>query len=253
MKNRRNYYRILHVQPDAPLEIIKTSYRTLLLKLRKHPDLGGSQWESTLLNEAKEVLLDPSKRAKYDRDFIKTFTRSGQTKSSDDFEHSYSSSPGMAGMSNGFSSGGVSHLCQFCNTLELHSVPLMPDTRCSSCRSPLYPTRKIKKSDVFQRGFQRIAKDFVITFYIEWPSLQVHHGQTAQLSPTGMQFYTDQYLQAGQIIKINSRFVEAVAKVVYCLYSCPAMDNPGTGNTIGVEFLAFISVMAPGTFVSQIT
>ena len=30
MQNRRNYYRILHVQQDAPVEIIKTSYRTLM-------------------------------------------------------------------------------------------------------------------------------------------------------------------------------------------------------------------------------
>jgi len=251
VKNRRNYYRILHVQPDAPLEIIKTSYRTLLLKLKKHPDLGGNHWESTLLNEAKEVLLDPSKRAKYDRDFIKTFTRSGQTKSSDDFENTHS--PGMAGMSNGFSGTGFSHLCQFCNTLERHSVPLMPDTRCSSCSSPLYPTHKINQSAVSQRAFQRITKDFHITYYTEWPSLQEYHGQTTQLSPTGMQFYADQYFQPGQIIKIYSRFVEAVVKVVYCFYSCPPSNNPSTGNIIGVEFLAFISLMSPGTFVSQTT
>ena len=45
MENRRNYYRILHVQPDAPTEIIKSSYRTLMQKLRMHPDLGGDQME----------------------------------------------------------------------------------------------------------------------------------------------------------------------------------------------------------------
>ena len=28
MRNRRNYYRLLQVQPDAPLEIIRASYRT---------------------------------------------------------------------------------------------------------------------------------------------------------------------------------------------------------------------------------
>jgi hypothetical protein len=39
-QNRRNYYRILHVQPDAPMEVIRASYRTLMQKLRFHPDLG---------------------------------------------------------------------------------------------------------------------------------------------------------------------------------------------------------------------
>ncbi|MCZ6804931.1 MAG: hypothetical protein O7D86_13665 [Proteobacteria bacterium] len=29
---RRNYYRILNVQPDAPLEIIKNNYRTTTSK-----------------------------------------------------------------------------------------------------------------------------------------------------------------------------------------------------------------------------
>ena len=37
MKNRRNYYRILHVQPEAPLEIIKASYRGLMTKLNVQP------------------------------------------------------------------------------------------------------------------------------------------------------------------------------------------------------------------------
>lgn len=39
--NRRNYYRILHVQPDAPLEIIRASYRAMMGPLKMHPDMGG--------------------------------------------------------------------------------------------------------------------------------------------------------------------------------------------------------------------
>lgn len=34
MMNRRNYYRILQVQPDAPPEIIRASYRTLMKELK---------------------------------------------------------------------------------------------------------------------------------------------------------------------------------------------------------------------------
>ena len=65
-KNRRNYYRILHVQPDAPVEIIKSSYRTLMQKLKAHPDLGGDEWNAALINEACAVIIDPEKRAAYD-------------------------------------------------------------------------------------------------------------------------------------------------------------------------------------------
>jgi len=251
VKNRRNYYRILHVQPDAPLEIIKSSYRALLLKLKKHPDLGGDHWESALLNEAKEVLIDPKKRSKYDRDFLQMHTRSSRSKSSCSLERIYP--PRSTAMSSVFSGGVFSRVCRFCNKLEQHSVPLVPDTRCSSCHSPLYRICKIKNSVLSKRAFHRIAKDFVITYYVEWPSLKEYHGQTSQLSPIGMQFCADQFLLPGKIIKINSQFVEAVAKVVYCFNSSLPMNNPSPGNIIGVEFLAFISLMAPGTFVSQVT
>ena len=54
MKNKRNYYRVLHVQPDAPKEIIRSSYRTMMQKLRMHPDLGGDDWNASLINEAYE-------------------------------------------------------------------------------------------------------------------------------------------------------------------------------------------------------
>lgn len=249
MKNRRNYYRILHVQPDAPLEIIKSSYRALLLKLKKHPDLGGNHWESALLNEAKDVLFDPRKRSKYDRNFLKTHTRKSQSDSTDSLKQIYP--PAITQTNNGYSRAVFSHACRFCNKLEQHSAPLTPDTRCSRCRSPLYPTRKIKKSEIAKRAYQRIAQEFVITYYTKWPSLHEYHGQTSQLSPTGMQFFTDQYLQSGQIIKIHSNCVEAVARVVYCCCNSSPVNTLHPKNITGVEFLAFISQMAPGTFVSQ--
>jgi curved DNA-binding protein CbpA len=41
MTNRRNHYRTLFVQPDASIEVIRANYRTLMRKLKLHPDLGG--------------------------------------------------------------------------------------------------------------------------------------------------------------------------------------------------------------------
>lgn len=63
MKNRRNYYRILHVQPDAPKEMIRSSYRTIMHKMRVHPDLGGDSEAAALVNEAYAVLSDERERA----------------------------------------------------------------------------------------------------------------------------------------------------------------------------------------------
>jgi len=70
---RRNYYRTLNVQPDASLEIIKNNYRTLLQKLRLHPDLGGKHWNASIINEAYNILRNPDKRAAYDKDLLKQY------------------------------------------------------------------------------------------------------------------------------------------------------------------------------------
>jgi curved DNA-binding protein CbpA len=70
---RRNYYRTLNVQPDASLEIIKNNYRTLLQKLRLHPDLGGKNWNASIINEAYNTLRNPTKRAAYDKELLKCY------------------------------------------------------------------------------------------------------------------------------------------------------------------------------------
>jgi curved DNA-binding protein CbpA len=73
MENRRNYYRILEVQPDAPLEVIRQNYMLLLHKLRRHPDLGGNHRDAALINLAFETLSDPQRRAAYDRELLKRY------------------------------------------------------------------------------------------------------------------------------------------------------------------------------------
>jgi len=72
-EERRNYYRILNVQPDAPLEIIKNNYRTLLQKLRLHPDLGGENWNASVINEAYNILRHPKKRVAYDKKLLEQY------------------------------------------------------------------------------------------------------------------------------------------------------------------------------------
>ncbi len=73
MQDRRNYYRVLQVQPDAPVEVIKTNYRTLLQKMRLHPDLGGDNRRASQINQAYQVLKDPLQRALYDKQLLKDF------------------------------------------------------------------------------------------------------------------------------------------------------------------------------------
>ena len=74
MENRRNYYRILQVQPDAPLEIIRASYRTMMRDLMQHPDFGGDHWNASIINEAYDVLSDNDKRAEYDKKYSRHYS-----------------------------------------------------------------------------------------------------------------------------------------------------------------------------------
>lgn len=70
MDDRRNYYRVLHLQPDAPIELVRVNYRTLIQKLRAHPDLGGENWSAAHLNAAYHTLSDAKRRAAYDRELL---------------------------------------------------------------------------------------------------------------------------------------------------------------------------------------
>jgi DnaJ-class molecular chaperone len=72
--NKRNYYRILYVQPDAPMEVVQASYRTIMQKLKAHPDLGGDHWNASVINAAFKTLGDPDKRRAYDKKLFKKST-----------------------------------------------------------------------------------------------------------------------------------------------------------------------------------
>jgi hypothetical protein len=64
--SRRDYYRVLQVDPAAHPEVIQAAYRTLLRVLRRHPDLGGDAAEACVIIEAYRTLADPPQRQAYD-------------------------------------------------------------------------------------------------------------------------------------------------------------------------------------------
>ena len=64
--SRRDFYRILQVDPSAHPEVVRAAHRTHLPVLGRHPDLGGTHDEAATLNEAYGTLSDAERRRAYD-------------------------------------------------------------------------------------------------------------------------------------------------------------------------------------------
>jgi curved DNA-binding protein CbpA len=71
MECMKDYYKILQVHPEASLDVMNNAYRTLVRQY--HPDLYHTHRKEPMndkmreINEAYQVLSNPSTRAEYDR------------------------------------------------------------------------------------------------------------------------------------------------------------------------------------------
>lgn len=61
---RKSFYELLEVTPNCSLQVIKSSYKRLLLKT--HPDKGGSAEIFNLVARAYMILANPEARQIYD-------------------------------------------------------------------------------------------------------------------------------------------------------------------------------------------
>src|SRR6266436_424038 len=69
MTKKRDYYEVLAVMRDASDEEVKRAYRKLAVKFHpdKNPNDPHAEEKFKELGEAYDVLIDPDKRAAYDR------------------------------------------------------------------------------------------------------------------------------------------------------------------------------------------
>jgi molecular chaperone DnaJ len=76
---KRDYYEVLGVGRNAPEEEIKRAYRKLAVKVHpdKNPDDPHAEEKFKELGEAYDVLIDPDKRAAYDRFGHAAFAQGG--------------------------------------------------------------------------------------------------------------------------------------------------------------------------------
>jgi hypothetical protein len=240
MENRRNYYRILHVQPDAPREIIRTSYLTLMQRLKMHPDLGGDHWNAALINEAFATLMDPIRRASYD-ETMKMPARAG-------------SGPSTAGrqplpFANGPRRvGRDTPVCGFCGVPYPARDANRADAVCGVCQSPLCPAQKHPRGDTVKRAIERTRRTMSVHFEVTWPQPASFHGVSEDVSINGMRLITAFDLPIEQLLRLECDFCDAVGLV---RHSREVRTDKGLRWSIGIEFVTLRVKSAPGTLLSR--
>lgn len=223
MKNRRNFYRILQVQPDAPTEVIRASYRTLMRELKQHPDLGGSTLEAAILNEAYKTLTDPKRRAAYDERTIPRYPRKSPP----------AGPPGPAAPS-----------CPFCRRpLERKT---RPGDNCPTCEVPLQSRRRTDPGQTGRRSMPRLKRSGQILYATSWPG-ETREARMVDLSLKGMRFICSEKINPGTILKINAPHLRASAVVVNLREE---VDGDRPVYTIGTSFLAVDFEDPRGSFLS---
>jgi len=241
MINRRNYYRILHVQPDSPGEIIKASYRTLMQKLKQHPDLGGDDWNASILNTAYNTLKNPEKRAAYDQQFLHklktTRTKTGRQ------EH-YGEQQKQQKSTNTRYYRKDDSRCPFCGTPKPILFRYTNSGNCSHCHSPLKSVVQLRLAGKSRRALHRISHKEPIRYFSDPGKKTGLPGVIRDLSPRGMQFSATDRLEDNQAIKIVSDILSAVARVTYC-------RSDSGKYAVGVEFLTLHFHRPTGTFICE--
>ncbi len=223
MKNRRNYYRLLQVQPDAPVEIIRAAHRTLMLKLKHHPDLGGSNVDAAELNEAYELLTDPERRALYDKELELRYKSRAEAPDR---------SPQTA------------LFCPLCKR-RLARRP-KPGARCGGCRSPLQSENSTDHERAYQRALSRTKRDHRVFYYTTWPG-KPRQGEMIDFSPQGMRFRCAERIPPGTVLKIKTQLCNASGTVTNTSEEAAAGQKC---YAIGVVFLAVNFIAPKGSFVS---
>ncbi len=182
MKNRRNYYRILHVQPDAPVELIKSSYRTLMHKLKHHPDLGGDHDTAVIINEAYHTLTNAKKRQAYDAKLL----AERRTSQRPTHPSPANSQPAHA--------GSTKRTNQTLPKDEKFDINTPPE----------------------QRAMPRVKLGALADFYFEQQPKIKHQGTIIDFSPSGLQIQIEAPVIINSKIQIQCQQLSAKGLISYC-------------------------------------
>lgn len=239
--NQRNYYRILHIQPDASEAIIRSCYKQLLKKNHKN----------SLIDDAYTTLTNPKTRTYYEKFLMQgahvplaKLKKMINQKKQDVYAHSQAQQSTI--QASNFHSiqvqkyaQSVSYTCLFCRTKQKHSTVQYQTNFCISCHSPLVPTQL---NPTYPRRFlERINKNSTITFFTLWPGNESIATMT-DLSPLGLKFITSTKLTHQQIIKIDSKHFKAIGKIKH-------QNHHQKNHEIGAAFLTIHFTESMGSFI----
>ena len=199
MDPQHNFYLILHVQPDAPPEIIRSSYRTLMTKLRRHPDLGGDHHIATLINEAYAVLSDPARRAAYDNECYAAAPRPTGPPAQP------ASTPAREPAS----------FCQFCGAAHGFAGRIHATATCTTCNTPLAPAEHARL-DAGQRSVGRVPRRLRLNYFTGWPGQGPFPAETRDMSLNGLRFVAQAELKVSRLLKVDCEALIALVRVVAC-------------------------------------
>lgn len=230
MENRRNYYRILQVQPGAPVEIIRASYRTLMQRLRAHPDLGGDHWNAALINEAYAVLTDARRRTEYDREF-----QAGVL----DQRHD------ATGTHRRLRAVLPAGQCLFCGMAHRLPSNAGPRASCRRCASPLQRLATAVLSGDDRRAVGRLPRHYPLDLYTHWPQPQPIAAWSHDVSPAGISFVTGELLEPHAVVRLDSALCRAVVQVTNL-----RLVSGADGWLVGSRFLSVAFTRSRGTFLS---
>lgn len=241
MTERRNLYRLLYVQPEAPTEVIKAAHRALMLKLRIHPDLGGDTDTAARLNAAVAILTDPAQRKAYDQ----SLRGKGRTPANPAATANTTATTTANAAATAATRAAAHDIkpavfkplppawlaerrCPFCHT-PFALLP-KPGARCGHCASPLTPVPKPPKPPKAantgavtvtatgeplgrRNGEQRFPRDTPVS--LRMPGDVRHHvGRLRDLSFTGLSFHAAIAPPKGSTFRVATDMFDAVAQVV---------------------------------------
>jgi curved DNA-binding protein CbpA len=253
---RRNLYRILHVQPEAPTEVIRASYRTLMSALKAHPDLGGDTETAARINHAWSVLGDAEQRRAYDRQLDAAARRShrGGRRAGAAAQAAPPAPPRTAAATTaGASTAGAgararadasaTSRCAFCRR-DL-GVRATSEPVCGHCGSPLQaPPPAGGRTEIFgRRHSPRFASKQ--TALVRLAQAGAPWSMTVNdVSLRGCGLRSPVPFAAGDVLRVQAESFDGVAEVVSC------RPEGGRGWRVHARWVRLRPLQAAGSFVS---